>query len=156
MLSKLLRAVKTYDGIDDEDEYEAQQKYENVFMLIRLCKDVGISDHITTIDITSIYSIKLAYDNKLTLELGDVTDAALKLTVAKNLIEKGEFDGEKGTLILSQLSENAYNMKVTFRPDYEDTSKDDTSGGNTNSGGETSSEPEAVPGDTTDPEEPAE
>lgn len=28
MLSKLLRAVKTYDGIDDEDEYEAQQKYE--------------------------------------------------------------------------------------------------------------------------------
>ena len=67
-----------------------------------------------------------------------------------------------GTLILSQLSENAYNMKVTFRPDYEDTSskddtsKDDTSGGNTNSGGETSSEPEAVPGDTTDPEEPAE
>ena len=156
MLSKLLRAVKTYDGIDDEDEYEAQQKYENVFMLIGLCKDVGISDHITTIDITSIYSIKLTYDNKLTLELGDVTDAALKLTVAKNLIEKGEFDGEKGTLILSQLSENAYNMKVTFRPDYEDTSKDDTSGGNTNSGGETSSEPEAVPGDTTDPEEPAE
>ena len=162
MLSKLLRAVKTYDGIDDEDEYEAQQKYENVFMLIGLCKDVGISEHITTIDITSIYSIKLTYDNKLTLELGDVTDAALKLTVAKNLIEKGEFDGEKGTLILSQLSENAYNMKVTFRPDYEDTSskddtsKDDTSGGNTNSGGETSSEPEAVPGDTTDPEEPAE
>ena len=162
MLSKLLRAVKTYDGIDDEDEYEAQQKYENVFMLIGLCKDVGISEHITTIDITSIYSIKLTYDNKLTLELGDVTDAALKLTVAKNLIEKGEFDGEKGTLILSQLSENAYNMKVTFRPDYEDTSskddtsKDDTSGGNTNSGGETSSEPEPVPGDTTDPEEPAE
>lgn len=77
--------------------------------------------------------------------------------MAKNLIEKGEFDGEKGTLILSQLSENAYNMKVTFRPDYEDTSsKDDTSGGNTNSGGETSSEPEVVPGDTTDPEEPAE
>ena len=162
MLSKLLRAVKTYDGIDDEDEYEAQQKYENVFMLIGLCKDVGISEHITTIDITSIYSIKLTYDNKLTLELGDVTDAALKLTVAKNLIEKGEFDGEKGTLILSQLSENAYNMKVTFRPDYEDasskddTSKDDTSGGNTNSGGETSSEPEPVPGDTTVPEEPAE
>ena len=90
-------------------------------MLIGLCKDVGISEHITTIDITSIYSIKLTYDNKLTLELGDVTDAALKLTVAKNLIEKGEFDGEKGTLILSQLSENAYNMKVTFRPDYEDT-----------------------------------
>ena len=67
-------------------------------MLIGLCKDVGISEHITTIDITSIYSIKLTYDNKLTLELGDVTDAALKLTIAKNLIEKGEFDGEKGTL----------------------------------------------------------
>ena len=48
-------------------------------------------------------------------------------------------------------------MKVTFRPDYDDaSSKDDTSGGNTNSGGEISSEPEAVPGDTTDPEEPAE
>lgn len=147
MLSKLLRAVKTYDGIDDEDEYEAQQKYENVFMLIGLCKDVGISDHITTIDITSIYSIKLTYDNKLTLELGDVTDAALKLTVAKNLIEKGEFDGEKGTLILSQLSENAYNMKVTFRPDYEDTSSkdDNTSGGD-------DSQTESVPKTTAPPE----
>ena len=152
MLSKLLRAVKTYDGIDDEDEYEAQQKYENVFMLIGLCKDVGISDHITTIDITSIYSIKLTYDNKLTLELGDVTDAALKLTVAKNLIEKGEFDGEKGTLILSQLSENAYNMKVTFRPDYEDaSSKDDTSKDDNTSGGD-NSQTESVPETTAPPE----
>lgn len=152
MLSKLLRAVKAYDGIDDEDEYEAQQKYENVFMLIGLCKDVGISEHITTIDITSIYSIKLTYDNKLTLELGDVTDAALKLTVAKNLIEKGEFDGEKGTLILSQLSENAYNMKVTFRPDYEDaSSKDDTSKDDNTSGGD-DSQTESVP-ETTAPSE---
>lgn len=152
MLSKLLRAVKTYDGIDDEDEYEAQQKYENVFMLIGLCKDVGISEHITTIDITSIYSIKLTYDNKLTLELGDVTDAALKLTVAKNLIEKGEFDGEKGTLILSQLSENAYNMKVTFRPDYDDaSSKDDTSKDDNTSGGDNSLT-ESVPETTAPPE----
>lgn len=172
MLSKLLRAVKTYDGIDDEDEYEAQQKYDNVFTLIDLCKEVGISEHITTIDITSIYSIRLTYDNKLTLELGDITDAKLKLTVAKNLIDKGEFDGEKGTLILSQLSENEYNMKVTFRPEYDDTSskdntskddtskddtiRDDTSRDDTNSNSDTSSEPDVVPGDTTAPDEPAE
>ncbi len=160
MLSKLLRAVKTYDGIDDEDEYEAQQKYDNVFTLINLCKEVGISEHITTIDVTSIYSIRLTYDNKLTLELGDFNDAKLKLTVAKNLIDKGEFDGEKGTLILSQLSENEYNMKVTFRPEYDDTSsKDDTSKDepdNSGNGSEPSSQPDAVPGDTTSPVEPAE
>lgn len=152
MLSKLLRAVKTYDEIDDENEYEAQQKYDSVFALIDLCKTLDISSHIKTIDITSIYAIKLSYDNKLTLELGDMTDAKLKLTVAKNLIDKGEFDGEKGTLILSQLSENAYNMKVTFRPEYDDTSsKDETSKDDNTSGGD-NSQTGSVPETTAPPE----
>ena len=75
MLSKLLRAVKTYDEIDDENEYEAQQKYDSVFTLIDLCRELGISKHIKTINMSSIYDIKLSYDNKLTLELGDMTDA---------------------------------------------------------------------------------
>ena len=156
MLTKLLRAVKTYDEIDDENEYEAQQKYDCVFSLIELCKELGISEHIKTIDISSIYGIKLSYDNKLTLELGDMTDAKLKLTVAKNLIDKGEFDGEKGVLVLSQLSENTYNMKVTFRPEYDDTSKDDTSSSEPEPTPDTPDNSEPVPGDTTDPSEPAE
>lgn len=146
MLSKLLRAVKTYDEIDDENEYEAQQKYDSVFTLIDLCGELGISEHIKTINISSIYGIKLSYDNKLTLELGDMTDAKLKLTVAKNLIDKGEFDGEKGVLVLSQLSENSYNMKVTFRPEYDDTgSKDETSKDDNTSGGSDTSRTESVP-----------
>lgn len=156
MLTKLLRAVKTYDEIDDENEYEAQQKYDCVFALIELCNELGISEHIKTIDVSSIYGIKLSYDNKLTLELGDMTDAKLKLTVAKNLIEKGEFDGEKGILVLSQLSENTYNMKVTFRPEYNDTSKDDTSSSEPEPTPDTPDNSEPVPGDTTDPSEPAE
>lgn len=152
MLSKLLRAVKTYDEIDDEDEYEAQQKYDSVFALIDLCKTLDISSHIKTIDVTSIYAIKLSYDNKLTLELGDMTDAKLKLTVAKNLIDKGKFNGEKGTLILSGLSESAYNMKVTFRPEYDDTSsKDETSKDDNTSGGD-NSQTESVPETTAPPE----
>lgn len=156
MLTKLLRAVKTYDEIDDENEYEAQQKYDCVFTLIDLCKELGISEHIKTINVSSIYGIKLSYDNKLTLELGDMTDAKLKLTVAKNLIEKGEFDGEKGVLVLSQLSENAYNMKVTFRPEYDDTSKDDTSSSEPEPIPDTPDNSTPVPGDTTAPTEPAE
>lgn len=156
MLTKLLRAVKTYDEIDDENEYEAQQKYDCVFALIELCKELDISGHIKTIDISSIYGIKLNYDNKLTLELGDMTDAKLKLTVGKNLIDKGEFDGEKGVLVLSQLSENTYNMKVTFRPEYDDTSKDDTSSSESEPTPDTPDNSEPVPGDTTEPSESAE
>lgn len=156
MLTKLLRAVKTYDEIDDENEYEAQQKYDCVFALIELCKELDISGHIKTIDISSIYGIKLNYDNKLTLELGDMTDAKLKLTVGKNLIDKGEFDGEKGVLVLSQLSENTYNMKVTFRPEYDDTSKDDTSSSEPEPIPDTPDNSEPVPGDTTEPSESAE
>lgn len=156
MLTKLLRAVKTYDEIDDENEYEAQQKYDCVFALIELCKELDISGHIKTIDISSIYGIKLNYDNKLTLELGDMTDAKLKLTVGKNLIDKGEFDGEKGVLVLSQLSENTYNMKVTFRPEYDDTSKDDTSSSEPEPTPDTPDSSEPVPGDTTEPSESAE
>ena len=153
MLSKLLRAVKTYDEIDDENEYEAQQKYDSVFTLIDLCRELGISEHIKTINMSSIYDIKLSYDNKLTLELGDMTDAKLKLTVAKNLIDKGEFDGEKGVLVLSQLSENSYNMKVTFRPEYDDTgSKDETSKDDNTSGGSDTSQTESVPETTASPE----
>ena len=156
MLTKLLRAVKTYDEIDDENEYEAQQKYDCVFALIELCKELDISGHIKTIDVSSIYGIKLNYDNKLTLELGDMTDAKLKLTVGKNLIDKGEFDGEKGVLVLSQLSENTYNMKVTFRPEYDDTSKDDTSSSEPEPTPDTPDNSEPVPGDTTEPSESAE
>lgn len=156
MLTKLLRAVKTYDEIDDENEYETQQKYDCVFALIELCKELDISGHIKTIDISSIYGIKLNYDNKLTLELGDMTDAKLKLTVGKNLIDKGEFDGEKGVLVLSQLSENTYNMKVTFRPEYDDTSKDDTSSSEPEPTPDTPDNSEPVPGDTTEPSESAE
>lgn len=156
MLTKLLRAVKTYDEIDDENEYEAQKKYDCVFALIELCKELDISGHIKTIDISSIYGIKLNYDNKLTLELGDMTDAKLKLTVGKNLIDKGEFDGEKGVLVLSQLSENTYNMKVTFRPEYDDTSKDDTSSSEPEPTPDTPDNSEPVPGDTTEPSESAE
>lgn len=156
MLTKLLRAVKTYDEIDDENEYEAQQKYDCVFALIELCKELDISGHIKTIDISSIYGIKLNYDNKLTLELGDMTDAKLKLTVGKNLIDKGEFDGEKGVLVLSQLSENTYNMKVTFRPEYDDTSKYDTSSSEPEPTPDTPDNSEPVPGDTTEPSESAE
>ena len=156
MLTKLLRAVKTYDEIDDENEYEAQQKYDCVFALIELCKELDISGHIKTIDISSIYGIKLNYDNKLTLELGDMTDAKLKLTVGKNLIDKGEFDGEKGVLVLSQLSENTYNMKVTFRPEYDDTSNNDTSSSKPEPTPDTPDNSEPVPGDTTEPSESAE
>lgn len=153
MLTKLLRAVKTYDEIDDENEYEAQQKYDSVFTLIDLCRELGISEHIKTINVSSIYDIKLSYDNKLTLELGDITDAKLKLTVAKNLIDKGEFDDEKGVLVLSQLSENSYNMKVTFRPEYDDTSsKDETSKDDNTSGGSDTSQTESVPETTASPE----
>ena len=159
MLSKLLRAVKQYDDIDDGNEYEAQKKYDALFSLISVCEETGISEHIKSIDISNIYGITLSYDNKLTLELGDIKDAKLKLTVAKNLIDKGEFDGEKGLLILSQLTDNSYNMKVTFRPEYDETSKDETSGNDSSqpsspdNNSEPESEPEIEPGYSTEPEE---
>ena len=88
-----------------------------------------------------------------------IKDAKLKLTVAKNLIDKGEFDGEKGLLILSQLTDNSYNMKVTFRPEYDETSKDETSGNDSSqpsspdNNSEPESEPEIEPGYSTEPEE---
>ena len=144
MLSKLLSAVKQYDGIEDGNRYEAQKKYDALFELIAVCEETGLTAHIKSIDISNIYGIMLNYDNQLTLELGDVTDARLKLTVAKNLIDKGEFDGEKGTLILSGLADNSYNMKVTFRPEYDNTSNDETSDNNTPS----QSVPQDTPADT--------
>ena len=73
--------------------------------------------------------------------------------------EIGEFDGEKGLLILSQLTDNSYNMKVTFRPEYDETSKDETSGNDSSqpsspdNNSEPESEPEIEPGYSTEPEE---
>ena len=40
----------------------------------------------------------------------------VKLTIAKNLIEKGEFENEKGELDLSKAADPELGMKVTFRP----------------------------------------
>lgn len=161
MLSKLLRAVKQYDDIDDGNEYESQKKYDALFSLISVCEEIGIAEHIKSIDISNIYGITLSYDGRLTLELGDIKDAKLKLTVAKNLIDKGEFEGEKGLLILSQLTDNSYNMKVTFRPEYDETSKDESreseadkpASSENGSDTDSDSEPAVEPGYSTEPEE---
>lgn len=124
MLCKLLSSVKKYAELGEQSDSGADKKYEILFGLIEQYNEVGLGGKIKEIDISNIYNITLNYDNKLTLELGDFSETKLKLTVAKNLIDKGEFDGEKGILVLSQVASSSDNMKVTFRPNYDDTSSD--------------------------------
>ncbi len=126
MLCKLLSSVKSYAELDGQTDNSAVKKYDILFDLIEQYNEVGLGGKIKEIDISNIYNITMNYDNKLTLQLGDWSEIKLKLTVAKNLIDKGEFDGEKGILILSQVASSSDSMKVTFRPDYDDTSSDST------------------------------
>ena len=125
-LSRLLKCVKLYSDIDSEYEADSEKKYAILFDLLEVIEKTGLKEKIKSIDISSIYKITLQYDSTLTLELGDISNAQVKLSVAKNLIDKGEFEGERGIIILSELTDDAYNMKVTFRPVYDGTS-DNTS-----------------------------
>ena len=132
-LTKLLKSVKIYSGIDKETEIGADLKLDTLFEVIDAYNVVGMTDKIKGIDITSIYSICLNYDNKLILNLGENVDVKVKLTIAKNLIDKGEFENEKGELDLSKAADPASNMKVTFRPIYSGDLP--IVGGNVNPGG---------------------
>lgn len=135
-LAKLLSVVRKYADIDD-DYSDADGKNDILFELLNVIKICELTDKIKEIDISNIYGITMNYDNNLKLELGDTSDAELKLVIAKKLIERGEFDSESGTLILTQIYDSSENMKVTFRPDYEASSD------------ESSSHTEPVIGDTT-------
>ncbi|MCH5324525.1 MAG: FtsQ-type POTRA domain-containing protein [Eubacterium sp.] len=161
LLAKLLKCAKQYSGADDNTDSSAARKYDIMFSLIEDCEAVGIADKIKQIDISNIYNIKLNYDNRLTLELGEYTEVQFKLTIAKNLIDRGEFDGEKGVLILSQLISSSDEMKVTFTPERGNDSNSNTStdngsnstqpGNNGNGTGDNSSGGDEQPtvGDTT-------
>lgn len=153
-LCKLLSSVKKYAELDEESDNSAEKKYDILFDLIAQYTEAGFGNKIKEIDISNIYNITMNYDNKLTFELGDYSEIKLKLTVAKNLIDKGEFDDEKGVLILSQVASSSDNMKVTFRPNYDDTSSDNTSSDSTPTDS-TASQPEDGSGtnigDTTPP-----
>ncbi len=132
LLAKLLKCVKQYSGTNDSEENTAVKKYDIMFSLLKDCDEVGITEHIKEIDISNIYKIKLNYDDRLTLELGEYTEPQFKLTIAKNMIDRGEFDGEKGTLLLSQLISSSDEIKFTFRPGSQQSG--DTSSGGDNSG----------------------
>ncbi len=128
-LTKLLKSVKVYGDIFIESDIGAGRKIDILYDVIAVYDKVGFSDKIKGIDITSIYAICLDYDGKYTLNLGDDTNMEVKLTIAKNLIDKGEFENEKGELDLSKAADPELGMKVTFRPSLlpGDTPSDETS-----------------------------
>ena len=150
MLCKLLSSVKNYAELDGQTDISAEKKYDILFDLIGQYTEVGFGGKIKEIDISNIYNITMNYDNKLTLQLGDYSEIKLKLTVAKNLIDKGEFDGEKGILILSQVASSSDSMKVTFRPDYDDTSSDSSTSDNSSSDSTPPDGTSSQPSDSTD------
>jgi cell division protein FtsQ len=166
-LTKFLKSVKMYGNLYVESDIGAGRKIDILYDVIDAYKSVGIEEQIKAIDITSIYSIRLNYDDRFIFDLGDDTDMEVKLTIAKNLIAKGEFDNEKGELDLSKAADPELGMKVTFRPTYQpgdipsddeitpDTSKpEDTSEPEDTSAPDDTSEPDDMaPGDTTPPEE---
>ncbi len=159
-LTRFLKAVKTYSGLSKDSMVGADRKLDTLFEVIDAYDTVGMTDKIKEIDITSIYSLRLNYDDKLVLDLGEDTDMKVKLTIAKNLIDNGEFENEKGELDLSKAADPSADMKVTFRPIYdpntpgEETSKPETSEPETSEPDDTS-EPESdiTVGTTTPPEE---
>lgn len=117
MLAKLLNMVKTYAQIDTNDN-DAIEKYSILFTMLEAINQSELKSKIKSVDISNIYGITVNYDNKLTLRLGNINEVDLKLIIAQKLINSGEFKGEKGELILSDISESSDSMKVTFRPDY--------------------------------------
>lgn len=157
-LTKFLKSVKIYSGLSKESDLGADRKQDTLFEIIDAYNTVGMADMIKEIDITSIYSLRLNYDDRLTLDLGEDTDMKVKLTIAKNLIDNGEFENEKGELDLSKAADPAADMKVTFRPIYDpnapsdENSKPETSTPET-SEPDNSSEPEtSEPDDSSEPE----
>lgn len=116
-LAKLLKCVKQYSGNYEDSDSSASRKYSIMFSLLEDCAAVGIADKIVSIDISNIYNITLNYDNVLTLELGEYVEAQFKLTVAKNLIDSGEFDdGRQGVLKLSQVTGSSDDMQAHYIP----------------------------------------
>ncbi len=139
MLAKLLKCVKTFSGHDDSGDNSSAGKYDTMFSLIADCEAAGIKDKIKEIDISNIYRITLNYDDRLTLDIGEYSEAEFKLTVAKKLIDSGEFDGERGRLLLSQLVSSSDEMKFTFTPEPGGENNNSSSSGSSgNSGGQSS------------------
>ncbi len=143
-LTKLLKCVKDYSGLLQEDDGSTGKKPDVMYELIEAYTQVGMADKIKDVDISNIYAIKLNYDNQLKFNIGEINDVKIKLTIAKNLIDKGEFDGETGELNLSLAADPAHNMKVTFTPYYTENKPSDSKPDNgdqpiDNGGDETSS-----------------
>ncbi len=158
-LTKLLKCVKQEAELLKEDDGSAGSKPDILYDLIDAYRQVGFDGTIQHIDINNIYQIKLTYDNRIVFNLGEIKDAKIKLTIAKNLIDKGEFDGEKGDLDLSMAADPS-NMKVTFRPVYDDSKPSETTpdsedkpDNSTSSPDDNTSSDEPVIGETTPVEE---
>lgn len=83
---------------------ENEQIFEKLIKLEKACKEAGITG-ITSVDITNVYDIKLVYQGRITLILGDTdgTDLTHKLSLAREAIktQDGENNAYRGTINLT-------------------------------------------------------
>lgn len=83
---------------------ENEKVYDKLLLVSNACEECGI-DSITSIDLSDIYNIKLLYQGRITLELGETDNANTykKLALGKSAIETQNKENEyyRGTINLT-------------------------------------------------------
>ena len=112
------------------------------------CENVGIRE-ITSINISDIYNIKLVYQGRITLELGETDENNLnsKLALGKAAIEKqnAENNLHRGTINLTVDGKGYWSEEVeTTKPVIEESSTEAPAEGDENISEESSTKAEEI------------
>ena len=92
---------------------EREGEVEAVATLLQALSDHNVQN-ITGIDFTSLYSISLEIENRITVELGGVSDMEEKIRFIQFLMENDIGPNERGTIDVSMSDRS----EARFRPDH--------------------------------------
>lgn len=126
---------------------ENEKVYDKLLLVSNACEECGI-DSITSIDLSDIYNIKLLYQGRITLELGETDNANTykKLALGKSAIETQNKENEyyRGTINLTVDGKGYWSEESLISdPKPQEPESADTASDDNNNGSSISEEPNA-------------
>lgn len=126
---------------------ENEKVYDKLLLVSNACEECGI-DSITSIDLSDIYNIKLLYQGRITLELGETDNANIykKLALGKSAIETQNKENEyyRGTINLTVDGKGYWSEESLISdPKPQEPESADTASDDNNNGSSISEEPNA-------------
>lgn len=134
--------------IGEKISLKEEKTFKKLSDVLTECENVGIRE-ITSINISDIYNIKLVYQGRITLELGETDENNLnsKLALGKAAIEKqnAENNLHRGTINLTVDGKGYWSEEVeTTKPVIEESSTETSAEGDENISEESSTKAEEI------------